>query len=51
MMIGKMKSIMIKIKQKYFCNHQFERLYDNSYLDYSHVRRYKCSKCGKILYV
>lgn len=43
-----MKSLMIKIKQK-FCSHDFELL--PPYSKYPIVKCYKCSKCGKIIYI
>lgn len=46
-MIGKMKSIIVKIKHKYFCDHEWETI---RYSDepYSNIQFKVCIKCGKV---
>lgn len=44
-----MKSLMIKIKERFFCNHDYEPVYfDEERM--SGIRYYVCRKCGKVIY-
>lgn len=45
----KMKSIMIKIKHKFICDHTFEPVYFNEE-ECIGIRYFVCSKCGKVAF-
>ena len=48
-LMKKMKSIMIKIKHKFICDHTYEPIYfdENECLG---IRYYVCSKCGHVVF-
>lgn len=48
-MIGKMKSIIAKIKNKFFCDHVYETIRYSDSID-SPIMYFVCIKCGKIVF-